>query len=44
MGSKIINNKKIGDNVIIGAGAIITKNIPDNTKVYGNPIKIIKRK
>ncbi len=44
MGSKIINNKKIGDNVIIGAGAIITKNIPDNTKVYGNPIKLIKRK
>ena len=27
----------IGNNVIIGAGSIITKNIPDNCIAYGIP-------
>jgi cytidyltransferase-like protein len=30
---------KIGDNVVIGAGAVVTKDIPDNTIVKGNPAK-----
>jgi len=30
----------IGDNVIIGAGSVVTKDIPSNTTVYGNPAKI----
>ena len=29
----------IGDNVIIGAGSVVTKDIPDNFIVYGNPAK-----
>jgi len=29
----------IGDNVIIGAGSVVTKDIPDNTTVKGNPAK-----
>ena len=29
----------IGNNVIIGAGSIITKNIPDNCIAYGIPCK-----
>ena len=29
----------IGDNVIIGAGAVVTKDIPSNTIVKGNPAK-----
>ncbi len=32
----------IGDNVTIGAGSIVTKNIPDNTLAFGNPCKIIR--
>ena len=32
----------IGDNVIIGAGSVVTKNIPDNSIVYGNPANIKK--
>lgn len=29
----------IGDNVIIGAGSVVTKDIPNNTVVKGNPAK-----
>jgi len=32
----------IGKNVIIGAGSVVTKNVPDNCLVVGVPAKIIK--
>ena len=32
----------IGDNVTIGAGSVVVKDIPDNAVVVGNPAKIIK--
>lgn len=32
---------KIGKNVIVGAGSVIVRDISDNTKVVGNPQKII---
>ena len=31
---------KIGNNVIIGAGSVVTKDVPDNSIVYGNRAKI----
>lgn len=33
----------IGNNVIIGAGAVVTKNFPDNVLIAGNPA-VIKKK
>lgn len=38
----IIGNIKIGDNVFIGAGSVVTKDIPDNSVAVGNPAKVIK--
>ncbi len=33
---------EIGSNAIIGAGAVVTKNVPPNAVVVGNPAKIAK--
>lgn len=33
----------IGDNSIIGAGAVVTKEVPNNVVVGGNPAKILKK-
>ena len=32
----------IGDNVTIGAGSVVTKDIPSNTVAYGNPCRVVK--
>jgi UDP-2-acetamido-3-amino-2,3-dideoxy-glucuronate N-acetyltransferase len=32
----------IGKNSMIGAGAVVTKDVPDNVLVIGNPAKIVK--
>lgn len=43
MNSIILSNcNNIGSNSIIGAGSIVTKDIPSNVIVAGNPAKIIK--
>ena len=34
----------IGKNALIGAGAVITKDVPDNAIVVGNPGRVIKFK
>ncbi len=33
----ILPGVTIGDNTVIGAGSVVTKNIPDHTLWYGNP-------
>ena len=35
---------KVGDGVIIGAGSVVTKSIPDYSIAVGNPAKVIKRR
>lgn len=41
-GTKIIQSKTVGNNSIIGAGAVVIKDIPDNCTAVGNPAKPIK--
>lgn len=41
-GSIILPGVNIGDNSIIGAGSVVTKSVPANCVVAGNPAKIIK--
>ena len=38
----VLSGVSIGDNSIIGAGSIVTKDIPSNVVAVGNPCKIIK--
>lgn len=33
---------KIGNKVVIGAGAVVTKDIPDNSVAVGVPARVIK--
>lgn len=33
----------IGNNVVIGAGAVVTKDIPDNSLAVGSPARIIRQ-
>ena len=42
--NNLLTSKKIiiGNNVIVGGGSMVTKNIPNNTMNYGIPSKVIK--
>ncbi|AXY02862.1 hypothetical protein D1115_17910 [Vibrio alfacsensis] len=42
-GAKIIGGIHIGDNVAIGANAVVVTDVPDNVTVGGIPAKIISK-
>ena len=43
-GHAVINpGVTIGDNVVVASGAVVTKDVPDNVVVGGNPARIIKK-
>lgn len=41
-GAKIINQLTIGENTIVGAGAVVSKSLPPNCTAVGVPAKVIK--
>ena len=38
----VLPNVKIGNGCVIGAGSVVTKDIPDNTLAVGNPAKVVR--
>lgn len=41
--SLILPGVRIGNNCIVGAGSVVTKSVPDNCIVAGNPAQILQR-
>lgn len=41
-GSTILANVTIGENAIVGAGSVVTKDVPANTIVAGNPARVLR--
>ena len=39
-GSTILANVTIGENAIVGAGSVVTRDVPPNSVVYGNPARV----
>lgn len=39
----ILPGIRVGDNAVVGAGAVVTHDVPANTVVGGNPAQIIRR-
>ena len=42
-GSTILANVVIGENAIVGAGSVVTRDVPANTIVAGNPARIFRK-
>ena len=41
-GATILSKVTIGENAIIGAGSVVTKDVPPNAIVVGNPAKFLR--
>jgi dTDP-4-amino-4,6-dideoxygalactose transaminase/acetyltransferase-like isoleucine patch superfamily enzyme len=41
-GATILCNVSVGENAIVGAGSVVTKDVPRNAIVAGNPAKILR--
>lgn len=41
-GATILSKVTIGENAIVGAGSVVTRDVPANTIVAGNPAKVLR--
>jgi len=41
-GATILSNISIGENAIVGAGSVVTKDVPPSSIVVGNPAKVLR--
>ncbi len=42
-GATILGNVTIGENSIVGAGSVVTKDVPPDSIVAGNPARLVRR-
>ena len=42
-GATLLSKITIGENSIIGAGSVVTKDVPPNTIVAGNPARVLRK-
>jgi acetyltransferase-like isoleucine patch superfamily enzyme len=42
-GSTILCGVTIGENAVVGAGSVVTRDVADNTIVAGNPARLLRR-
>jgi acetyltransferase-like isoleucine patch superfamily enzyme len=41
-GATILSNLTIGENALVGAGSVVTHDVPDNAIVAGNPARMLR--
>lgn len=44
LGSTMVDRVSIGENSVLGAGAVLLKDLPDNVLAYGNPARMIRER
>jgi len=42
-GSTILSRVTVGENAIVGAGSVVTKDVAPNTIVAGNPARVLRQ-
>ena len=42
-GAVIVPGVTVGDDVVIGAGSVVTKDIPDGVVAVGNPCRVLRK-
>lgn len=44
LGVTIMDRINIGSNTVVGSGSLVTKDLPSNVLVYGNPCRVIRQR
>jgi len=42
-GSTILSKVTVGENALVGAGSVVTRDVPDNAIVAGNPARVLRK-